>query len=271
MTGAGQEETMKARSSVLVLATVVVLGVGAALGCGSRGTADRVRALSQDQVLETSLTDIRLGDGVPVTLHATVRWRTATPERFLKQLEMTAIQQRCQVDVEQAKAEGLKAEAEGQVAIKRADTDAKVAEINAKAEEKRRQSALARAETEAQIAERNARTEAQRVRELAKAEVEKRQALDLAEVAKQREVAKAELEKRTAVDQLDLAKQRELDRLARDKEEAMAQLYAANPTYAAFQVNRELASKVQIAVVPLGSDAGMLGNLVQGAMTTRGR
>jgi patatin-like phospholipase/acyl hydrolase len=43
-------------------------------------------------------------------------------------------------------------------------------------------------------------------------------------------------------------------------------VYAANPAYASFLVNRELASKVQIAVLPLGTDSGVLGNIIQGAI-----
>jgi len=52
--------------------------------------------------------------------------------------------------------------------------------------------------------------------------------------------------------------------VARDHE--TAKVYAANPAYASFLVNKELASKVQIAVLPLGTDSGVLGNIIQGAI-----
>jgi hypothetical protein len=36
-----------------------------------------------------------------------------------------------------------------------------------------------------------------------------------------------------------------------------------NPAYASFMVNKELASKVQIAVLPSGSDANVFGDLLK--------
>jgi len=51
-----------------------------------------------------------------------------------------------------------------------------------------------------------------------------------------------------------------------DREKALAVLTAENPTYAAYLVNRELASKVQIAVLPLGTESGVLGNMLQSTL-----
>jgi len=44
------------------------------------------------------------------------------------------------------------------------------------------------------------------------------------------------------------------------------QLGAQWPSYAAYLVNRELASKVQIAVLPLGTESGVLGNMLQSTL-----
>jgi hypothetical protein len=57
-----------------------------------------------------------------------------------------------------------------------------------------------------------------------------------------------------------------LDDLAVARDRETAKVYAANPAYASFLVNKELASKVQIAVLPLGTDSGVLGNIIQSAI-----
>ncbi len=50
------------------------------------------------------------------------------------------------------------------------------------------------------------------------------------------------------------------------KEKALAALTAENPSYASYLVNRELASKVQIAVLPLGTESGVLGGMLQNSL-----
>ena len=57
--------------------------------------------------------------------------------------------------------------------------------------------------------------------------------------------------------------QRKLDKVAMEKEMDYAKLCTENPTYATFLVNKELASKVQIAVLPTGTDGGMIRSLMQ--------
>jgi len=71
------------------------------------------------------------------------------------------------------------------------------------------------------------------------------------------------VERRQELNRVDVDKQRQLDQVAVAKEKALAVLTAENPTYAAYLVNRELASKVQIAVLPLGTESGVLGNMLQ--------
>jgi regulator of protease activity HflC (stomatin/prohibitin superfamily) len=312
--------------------------MSAMVGCGSGQTkGGAAEALKVDQVFQASLTDVRLGDGVPLGFNLTVRWRVEDPKEFLKQFptaekygelvmksrakeaanrvansypsvdavfssdrvrfvqdvkgalanrlgdraitikevilsdvlfpqkfteameqtalkdrELESIKERSVVNVANAKAEEQKAEADGQVAIKNADIEARVAEINAKTEEKRRTSLLAKAETDAQISERNARAEAAKKRLLAEVEADR-----------ERSLAKARLEEQKSLKDLDIQKQRELDLVALDKDKASAQLCAANPSYASFLINRELASKVQIAVLPMGSDGNYLNGLLQ--------
>jgi hypothetical protein len=86
------------------------------------------------------------------------------------------------------------------------------------------------------------------------------------EAERQRALGEVELEKVAKLKELDVKKQKELDELAVARDRETAKVYAANPTYASFLVNKELASKVQIAVLPLGTDSGVLGNIIQGAI-----
>jgi hypothetical protein len=172
-----------------------------------------------------------------------------------KEQEFERIRQKNAIELESAKAAQHKATAEGQVEIERAKIAGKLAEINAEAEKKRRLSSVAKAETEAQVLVRRAKSEVERQRLLAAQEVERQRAL-----------GQIELEKAAKLKELDVKKQKELDDLAVARDRETAKVYAANPAYASFLVNKELASKVQIAVLPLGTDSGVLGNIIQSAI-----
>lgn len=70
------------------------------------------------------------------------------------------------------------------------------------------------------------------------------------------------LEEQKALREQEVQKQREIDMLAIEKDKTIAQLCATNPSYASFLINRELASKVQIAVLPTGADTSFLTSLM---------
>ena len=161
-----------------------------------------------------------------------------------KDLELQKIREKNAIDLEQAKAAQSQAQAEGQVQVEKARVEGKVAEINAQTEDKRRLSQVAKAETEARVLERRTK----------------------AEVERQRLLAQQEAEKRRELNRVEIEKQKELDQVAIAKEKALAVLTAENPSYAAYLVNRELASKVQIAVLPLGTESGILGSMVQNSL-----
>ncbi len=161
-----------------------------------------------------------------------------------KELELQRVREKSAIDLEQAKAAQSHAQGEGQVQVEKARVEGKIAEINAQTEDKRRLSQVAKAETEARVLERRTKAEVERLRLLARQEAEKR-----------RELNRVEIEKQKDFDQAQLA-----------KEKALAALTAENPSYAAYLVNRELASKVQIAVLPLGTESGILGNMVQNSL-----
>ncbi len=173
----------------------------------------------------------------------------------MKERELAQIRQESVADLERSKAAEKKAAAEGQVQIIRARTTGQVAEIEAEAEAKKRDSALARAETEAQVKERDAQAEVKRSRLVAEAEADRMKSL-----------AQVELEKAEGLKDLEVAQQREIDALDAAREQVRAELCATNPAYATFLVNKELASRVQIAVLPVGTDTSVLGELLKGAM-----
>jgi hypothetical protein len=331
---------------------LAVLSILLAAGCS---TEPKVGPdFARDQVFQTTLSDVRLADGVPLSVKVTVRWRVenreaflaqfAAPEKYgqlvfqpksreianrvantfpavepvfkadrarflqavkqalqqglkepavavkevilsdlvfprnftdameqvaLKNRELEAIKERNIVDIEAAKARERIAEAEGQVQLKKAEIEAKVSEINAKTEDKRRANAMAKAETDSQIDERRAKTEATRAKLLAAAEAERQRGLVKVRLEEQKELKELDVQKQRDLDRASVDKQRDLDRAAIEKDQAQAQLCATNPAYASFLINRELASKVQIAVVPLGTDANFLGGLLQNSMTAK--
>jgi hypothetical protein len=324
---------MRSARGLMAFLVVVLLFGGA---CGRGGAP----LTGQDQVHRTDLADIRLGDGVPLKLTLTIRWRIEDGEEFSRQFpdpakyasqifdpkaretasnvantygsvasvfrperekfiqetkealrtrlaekgvavkevvlgdilfpksftdalevkatkeqELDRIRQQSAIEMEDAKAAQSKAVAEGQVEIEKAKVSGKVAEINADTENKRRLSSVAKAETEAQVLERRT-----------KAEVERQRLLAVQEVERQRRLNEIELEKTARMKEQEIKKQKELDELAVTRDREMAKVYAASPAYASFLVNKELASKVQIAVLPLGTDSGVLGNIIQGSM-----
>jgi len=191
---------------------------------------------------------IQIKDGILSEMLFPKSFTDALEVTATKELELQRVREKSAIELEQAKAAQAHAQAEGQVRAERARAEGRVAEINAQTEDKRRLSEVARAETEARVLERRTKAEVDRQRLLTRQEVERRQDLN----------------------RVDVDKQRQLDQVAVAKEKAQADLTAANPAYAAYLVNRELASKVQIAVLPLGTESGVLGNMLQSTLGAAG-
>ena len=82
--------------------------------------------------------------------------------------------------------------------------------------------------------------------------MEKKEDLKNLEIQKQKERTALEVEKQKLLNKVDFAKQLEL-----------AKVYQDNPVYASFVVNKELASKVEIAVLPSGSDPNVFGSFLK--------
>lgn len=170
----------------------------------------------------------------------------------LQKQELERIRQQNILDIEQADANRKKAEADAQVQIAKAESDAKVQNIQAKTEKSRRDIELAKAETQAQISKRQAQAEAERQRLLAKADLEKQKDLKDLDIQKQKDLVMVNVEKKRQMDKVEMERQLE-----------MAQVYQENPVYASFVVNKELAGKVEIAVLPTGNDSNVLGSFLK--------
>ncbi|MFK8103348.1 MAG: SPFH domain-containing protein [Saprospiraceae bacterium] len=179
------------------------------------------------------------------------RFTDAMENVSLQEQELARIRNQNKVELEKAEANRKKAEADGMIAIAQAEAQGKLQKIQAQTEKSNRQSELAKAETQAQVDKMRAQTEAKRKRLLAQADLESK-----------RELKDLEMQKKREIEQIQVEKQRSLDQVDFEKQMALAKLCLDNPTYASFLVNKELASHVQIAVLPSGTDANVFGNLL---------
>ncbi len=335
---------MKKQQVIYVLSIVVfVLFIANCTQKNQTKTTRETKEVQRDLVHQHYLNDIRLGDGVPLSLTVSIRWKIEDSELFdiqfdtadsfnqmilepralelvrevsnsfpsvdsvfsaqrqdylkgiknillkdlsensisikeiivsnigfpksytdamekvgLQRQELELIRQRNIVDLEKAEVNKRKAEAESQVAIVKAETKGKLQKIKAKTEESHRASELAKAETLSQVARMKAKDEAERKKLLAKADLEQKNDLKNLEIQRQREL-----------EQIQIDKQAQLDKLSFQNQLELAKLCTENPIYASFLVNKELASKVEIAVLPTGTDPNVFGNILNNTMQKR--
>lgn len=173
----------------------------------------------------------------------------------LKEQELERIRQEKVVNIERAKALKEQVSADGQVDIARAEAEGKVQNIKAKTEKTRRKAEVAIAETEAQVERMKAKAEADKNRSLAEAEVEK-----------VRDMKNIDVQKKREMEQIAIDKVKQLDRVEFERQIQLAKLCQENPTYATFLVNKELASKVDIAVLPSGGERNVFDNIINNNM-----
>ncbi len=176
----------------------------------------------------------------------------AMEEASLRQRELERIRLQQVVDVEQASANRAKAEADGKVAIARAEAEGRLQKIQAKMEGSRRQSELAKAETQAQVEKLQTAATAEKRRLLNEAELDKARRFKDLDIQRQRELDQLVVEKQNAL------AERELERQAR-----FAQICRDHPAFADYLVDKELASKVEVAFLPTGTDANIFTNLIK--------
>ncbi|MGD1847125.1 MAG: SPFH domain-containing protein [Salibacteraceae bacterium] len=316
----------------------LLIGALALTACGPKPQAPAPQQFALDQVSNNTLYEVRLGDGVPLDLRVSIRWKiedyaafsqqfasphaydslilsprglelaskvsntfknvdsvftsqrhtyvaavkdyflqnigeesvsikevivsnitfpdsytTAREQSAMQERELERIRKESVVALERAKADKAQANSQGEVDMVRAQMNAKVEQINAETEKSRRKSELARAETQKQVSKLQAQAEA-----------EKQELMAEVDLKKKRDLKALDLEDQKKKDQLAIEKQRGMDQLTFNNDMQMAKLCSENPVYASYMVNKELASKVQIAVLPSGQDAtvfnGLLGN-----------
>ncbi len=170
------------------------------------------------------------------------------PQTFLKSKEKLALQQQelqtikkqSAIDVQRAKSNTLRAEANGKVNVTKAKVDAKLQQIKAETEKSIRASRLAKAETEKQVSKLREQSDATRKKLLAKASLKGK--IDLRD--------------------MELSRKKQVQQMEFDSDMRMAKLFSDNPVYATYMVNKELASKVQIAVLPNNQDASVFNSLL---------
>lgn len=185
-------------------------------------------------------------------IHFPSTYTKALEASGMKERELEAIRQKNEVDIAAAEANRKRATAEGEVTIEHARMEGKLQEIQAKTEEIRRKTELAKAETQRQVSEKQSQAEKRKAVLMAEAEVTKTRALKKADADHKRELEMIQVDKKKAFDQVALQKELEI-----------AKLCASNPTYASYMINKELASKVQIAVLPSNMDGNIFGNLLK--------
>ncbi len=183
----------------------------------------------------------------------------AMEQASLKQRELERIRLQNIVDIEQSAADKLKAEAQSKVAIAQAEANGRLQKINAKMEENRRKSELAKAETQTQVEKLKVAAEAEKRKLMARAELEKQQDLKDLEIQRQREL-----------NQLVIEKQREMDHSIISKESRLAAICSEHPTYASYMVDKQLASKVEVAFLPTGTDPNIFTNLIKNRLPLPG-
>ena len=180
--------------------------------------------------------------------------RLAMLEQKLEQIRKENL-----LEQQRAKSSTLKAKSDGEVQMVKAEMDAKVQKIKAETEKSIRLSRLAKAETEKQVARSQAESDADRRKLLAKADLEKKRDFQALEMQKQRDL-----------DNIELAKEQKRVEQKFDNEMKMAKLCSENPGYAKYIVNKELASKVKIAVLPTGQGGGDVFNeLLNGGLSQK--
>ena len=169
-------------------------------------------------------------------------YTSAMEQAGLLRQEFERIRRQNAVELAVADADRRKAEAMARVQIAQEEANARIRDIQARTEERNRAAELAKAETEVQIEAKKAVIAADRQRQLNEVEIEK--------------VAKLQ--------GLELLKQKQNDSVEVERHSTLARVYADNPNYATFVVNKELASKVNIAVVPAGTNPSVFDNLING-------
>lgn len=143
----------------------------------------------------------------------------------LKERELEAIRLASLGELEKAKTKAEEAKANGKVQIEEARVEGEIARMQARIEQQKRQAKIEEAETSVRVAEKKAVGEAKRLEILSNAEV---------------------------------ARQRQLHSFNFGKDTSLAKVYSEHPAYANYLINKELASKVKVAIIPPHTNANSI-------------
>jgi len=176
----------------------------------------------------------------------------------LQQQDLERIRKQAEINEENANASKRQAVSNGQVLMAQAEQNAKVQKIKAETEKSIRLSKLAQAETQKQVSVLTAESEAKRRVLLAKADLTSKKDLKNLRMQEQRDRDKIEIDKKV-----------KLEQVAFDTDMRMAKLCSDNPVYATYMVNKELASKVQIAVLPNNQDGSVFNSLLNNKIASK--
>ncbi len=188
---------------------------------------------------------------------------TAVKERLaLQDQELKSIKKQSIINLENAQAQKEQAIAQGEVNVEQAQLDARLAKIQAEMEQSRRASMLASAETEKQVSAKRAEADARRQVLMAEADAKQREMFAQVEADRNKKLNNVEVQKQTDLAMVELEKEKKNEEIAFQANVKLAGLFEENNTYASYLINKELASKVQIAVVPAGQDASVFSGLI---------
>ena len=146
----------------------------------------------------------------------------------LKERELDAIRLETLSNIEKAKSEEETAKADGKVKLEEARVEGELARMQARIEQQKRLAKIAEVETGVKVAAKQAEGEAGRLKILADAE---------------------------------LIRERQWHVFNFGKDTSLARIYSEHPTYANFLINKELASKVKVAIIPPHTNANSILNL----------
>lgn len=209
-----------------------------------------------------------------------VKYTRALEDISLKKKEIERIKQQSEVDLAQSEANKKKTKLDGQVNIVKAEAEGRLASIQASTEKSKRASQLALAESKSQVQKIQAQAQA-KSREIAlNVELEndrKTKEIDRQDLIARNDVALLNEEKKSSLALNTERKLREqkmqLDKIQRefdfDMEVTFAELCASNPVYTDYLVNKELASQVEIAILPTGAKMGLFEDVIKNTMTKR--
>jgi len=214
------------------------------------------------------------------SLEFPTKYTRALEDISLKKKEIERIKQQSLVDLAQSEANKKKTKSDGLVQIAQAEAAGRLEKIKASTEKDRRASQLALAETQAQVTELAAKAEAKKreialqvelknkseIKELERTDLIARNEIDL-EDQRKKDANSLQTIRKSTEQEMELARQQRVFDF--EMEMTFAQLCTDKPLYADYLVSKELASQVEIAILPTGAEMSVFEDVIKNTMTKR--